>query len=334
MTLLDRDGSEGVDLDEFHEWIVVGASRSETSQAKFAAKSLKNVWLNHCLECIVLYLEQETKNTAVANQKKVKLIFSNLPDAQRVLEMTKKENSTKTNTTNNNKSNTTTNTNNNGNNNGNNNDNEAVQSNVPKMYELFVTRPLGMQLLWLNNEKCFLIDSVESTGQAFDLKLKKGSKIKSINNIALKNEADSRQQLNRLKEKAKLVMVMQKDVGEPQEGDNENKTEETLPEFEIDISIGMDMAIDHPAEDKSQYPAVITKIKPNGQADLKGVEVGMHIHSINGRDCQNKKLEWVLNLVKQTKTKMKMKMFIEPPPQGKVNTKSEWSEHCEWSTAV
>ena len=52
MALLDRDGSKEVDKNEFHEWIVVGASRSNVSKAAFANKSDLNGWLNDVLECI------------------------------------------------------------------------------------------------------------------------------------------------------------------------------------------------------------------------------------------------------------------------------------------
>ena len=73
--------------------------------------------------------------------------------------------------------------------------------------------------------------------------------------------------------------------------------------FVIDLTKPLDMAITHPEEDHSHYPAVITKLKPEGQAEQAGVEVGMHIHYINGITCKDMSLKDVMILVSNAKKK-------------------------------
>jgi hypothetical protein len=53
--------------------------------------------------------------------------------------------------------------------------------------------------------------------------------------------------------------------------------------------------------DASHYPAVVTQTTPQGQAEQKGVLVGMHVHTINGVSCRDQKLAFVMNKVKQAK---------------------------------
>ena len=71
--------------------------------------------------------------------------------------------------------------------------------------------------------------------------------------------------------------------------------------FEIDLTKPLAMAITHPEEDQSHYPAVITQVHPNGQAEIAGIEIGMHIHQINGIDCKDKEHEWVIDLIQNAK---------------------------------
>ena len=66
------------------------------------------------------------------------------------------------------------------------------------------------------------------------------------------------------------------------------------------------MAIDEPNKDNSHYPAVIVALKPNGQAEQSGVEVGMHIHYIDEFNCRDQTLDWVMDHVNAAKIKAEM----------------------------
>merc|ERR1711865_814633 len=80
--------------------------------------------------------------------------------------------------------------------------------------------------------------------------------------------------------------------------------------YNVDVTKSLDMAIDHPEEDQSHYPAVVTNLKPGGQAELAGVKVGMHVHSINGSSCQDQEMQIVLNLVKECREAKKELIII------------------------
>merc|ERR1711865_1222208 len=69
--------------------------------------------------------------------------------------------------------------------------------------------------------------------------------------------------------------------------------------YNVDVTKSLDMAINHPEEDHSHYPAVVTNLKPGGQAELAGVKLGMHIHSINGCSCKDQEMQFVLDLIKE-----------------------------------
>ena len=72
----------------------------------------------------------------------------------------------------------------------------------------------------------------------------------------------------------------------------------------IDLLKPMGMSISEPELNKSHFPAVIENVTPNGQAERKGVEVGMHIHYINRINCRDKTLSYVMNLIKKAKEKV------------------------------
>tara|TARA_B100000780_G_C21043551_1_gene418851 strand:- start:22 stop:1101 length:1080 start_codon:yes stop_codon:yes gene_type:complete len=108
-----------------------------------------------------------------------------------------------------------------------------------------------------------------------------------------------------------MSMICAKEAEEVDDEEEEEKKEEeagggqqfsqTEITFEIDLTKPLAMAITHPEEDHSHYPAVITQIQPNGQAATAGIEIGMHIHQINGIDCKDKEHEWVIDLIQNAK---------------------------------
>ena len=53
--------------------------------------------------------------------------------------------------------------------------------------------------------------------------------------------------------------------------------------------------------DKSHFPAVITHVSAGKQAAIAGVLPGMHIHAVNGKECRDKKIEWVVKIIKAKK---------------------------------
>ena len=71
--------------------------------------------------------------------------------------------------------------------------------------------------------------------------------------------------------------------------------------FNIDLLQPLAMAITHPLDDHSHYPAVVTEVHPNGQAHNAGITTGMHIIQINGVDCKNKEHKWVTDQMKDAK---------------------------------
>ena len=54
--------------------------------------------------------------------------------------------------------------------------------------------------------------------------------------------------------------------------------------------------------DKSHFPAVITHVSAGKQAAIAGVLPGMHIHAVNGKECRDKPLKWVVAMIKQKKS--------------------------------
>ena len=72
--------------------------------------------------------------------------------------------------------------------------------------------------------------------------------------------------------------------------------------FKVKGDEPLGMKIDHPSADKSHYPAVITQVSAGKQAAVAGVKPGMHIHAVNNKDCIDKKLKWVVKLIKKTKS--------------------------------
>ena len=73
-------------------------------------------------------------------------------------------------------------------------------------------------------------------------------------------------------------------------------------DFKVNAAKPLGMKIDHPAADRSHFPAVITHVSAGKQAAISGVMAGMHIHSINGQDLRDKPLEYVVKIVKQKKS--------------------------------
>ena len=54
--------------------------------------------------------------------------------------------------------------------------------------------------------------------------------------------------------------------------------------------------------DKSHFPAVITHVSAGKQAAIAGVLPGMHIHAVNGKECRDKPLKWVVGVIKKKKS--------------------------------
>ena len=79
--------------------------------------------------------------------------------------------------------------------------------------------------------------------------------------------------------------------------------------FIIDLKKPLGMGITH--QDNTHYHAVITAINPDQQANAAGVQIGMHIHSINGRKCVDRSLEWVIGLVKKAKSNVERNVSME-----------------------
>ena len=88
--------------------------------------------------------------------------------------------------------------------------------------------------------------------------------------------------------------------------------------------------------DKSHFPAVITHVSAGKQAAIAGVLPGMHIHAVNGKECRDKKIEWVVKLIKKKKSSGEpLSLTLEqddPPseievddPNGIPHTMSNWT---------
>jgi hypothetical protein len=70
--------------------------------------------------------------------------------------------------------------------------------------------------------------------------------------------------------------------------------------------------------DKSHFPAVITHVSAGKQAAIAGVHPGMHIHAVNGKDCRDKNLDWVVNIIKQKKGRgepLTLSLEQDDPPE-------------------
>ena len=188
--------------------------------------------------------------------------------------------------------------------------NKTLQTTRKVTKEFISTRDLGMSFIQKesNNNGVVLLSSVTPNGQADLLgEIKKDMQIYSINDVKITNQQQIETVINDLKKQCQLIMIMAKELPS---GDNENQSDEIT--FDIDVSIPLGMGIDHPSEDKSHFPAVITQAPKGYQAQTKGVLKGMHIHSVNGLNCRDKKLPWVLGLVKQAKEKVKINVvFVE-----------------------
>ena len=106
--------------------------------------------------------------------------------------------------------------------------------------------------------------------------------------------------------------------------------------FKVNGAKALGMKIDHPTADKSHYPAVITQVSAGKQAAIAGVRPGMHIHGINGTDCIDKKLKWVVKKIKKVKASGEPLVLVlvqdDPPkdievddPDGIPHTISNWT---------
>ena len=101
--------------------------------------------------------------------------------------------------------------------------------------------------------------------------------------------------------------------------------------FEIDLTLPLAMAITHQNElFPSRYPAIIAKIEQGGQADLVGIQEGMHVHSINNQACAYKSIAWIQDLIDTAKADStlnpKMSMvcaFEEETTTNTANTKNK-----------
>jgi hypothetical protein len=70
--------------------------------------------------------------------------------------------------------------------------------------------------------------------------------------------------------------------------------------------------------DKSHFPAVITHVSAGKQAAIAGVLPGMHIHAVNGKECRDKPLKWVVAMIKQKKSSgepLSLTLEQDDPPQ-------------------
>ena len=74
--------------------------------------------------------------------------------------------------------------------------------------------------------------------------------------------------------------------------------------FEMDLKQPLAMGITHPETDESKhFQAVVTEVHNGGQAEIAGIEIGMHIYSIDGISCKDQTLEWVIQLITEHKNK-------------------------------
>jgi transcriptional regulator NrdR family protein len=178
--------------------------------------------------------------------------------------------------------------------------------------KIFLSRhPLGMKYA-LNDSNQIVIQSIDKNSQSYDKNIHVGWILHSINDKLITSMKDLNNTIVTCQNESKLVFEMSKEVPAAHLHPADRKdTDHHL--FDIDVSEKFGMTIDHPEEDQSHYPAVITRLTQNGQADKKGVQVGMHIHTINGNSCRDQKLEYVLSLVQNAKLHSNMKMsFIIP----------------------
>ena len=181
--------------------------------------------------------------------------------------------------------------------------------------QLLTTRPIGFKMESLNNQ--LTVIELDVGGQAALAGVQVGMQLKTIDNQYLFNLQEWNDLLQYRQNKVNVVMVMSKDVPhkDPLIAQREI-LENDAHVFTIDVSLPLGMAIDHPKADQSHYPAVITKIQPGAQAANKGVLVGMHIHTVNGAPCRDKKLAFVLNLVRLAKQHTKLNFIFEHEPDA------------------
>ena len=195
-----------------------------------------------------------------------------------------------------------------------------VEGNEVK-FVIDLTKPLDMAITHPEDDSSHypaVITKLKPDGQAELAGVEVGMHIHYINGITCKDMAlkDVLVLVSNAKKKASssnvattMSMICAKEAEEVHEEEEEEEEEagggqqfsQTEITFEIDLTKPLAMAITHPEEDHSHYPAVITQIQPNGQAATAGIEIGMHIHQINGIDCKDKELEWVINLIQNAK---------------------------------
>ena len=86
--------------------------------------------------------------------------------------------------------------------------------------------------------------------------------------------------------------------------------------FQIDLRKSLDMGItkfkknemDHHSH--SHYSAVVTSLRPGGQAEIAGVQVGYHIHYVDGVSCFDMEFGDIFNLIQKAKADLKS-TFLE-----------------------
>jgi len=134
--------------------------------------------------------------------------------------------------------------------------------------------------------RVIVVKAVEANSVAEAQGVKAGMVVEEINGVHVQDEALNTMvafeaELQALQKKAMLTFNMSKEVSDATKFNGiEDGGDDHV--FDIDVSIPLGMGIDHPKGDASHYPAVVTQLTPQGQAAQKGVQVGMHVHTING----------------------------------------------------
>ena len=175
-----------------------------------------------------------------------------------------------------------------------------------------------------------VVASVDPNSQGEKAGIQVGWIVTSVNLVAVKNVDKIASIWKQEKDLSELIFEMSEEVPSAEDA-HIDAADDGIEDhvFDIDVSLPMGLSIDNPAGHASHYPAVICKITPNGQADLKGVQTGMHIHTINGKSCRDKKKSWLMNIIKEAKQHSKLAfVFHEPEPikEGAGGTGSDEEE--------
>ena len=78
-------------------------------------------------------------------------------------------------------------------------------------------------------------------------------------------------QTNNSKKKKKTSSKNKKGIKKKNKKKKKKKNEDTREHvYNVDVTKSLDMAIDHPEEDQSHYPAVVTNLKPGAKLNSLG----------------------------------------------------------------